>query len=261
MKTHHLIMLVFVFATHLWAKDQNLTAELEASKCKTEVQKKLGDHLLKHFWYNASISVPEKSLIPVNEFRDTASKKVYYFWNDTKTSHLIEMDMLTHKQTLTEWSADTKCTAKTVATKMIRSAPVKLTGKFNDQELFKLLGKNKNGLIYVWSPYMPLSVDAIENIQAAADMNHLPLTILLDGKAGLKDAKAWADKKSFIKPEYMTQVSSNEMFDRSMQVHYPILFYYNDQFLSNRTYIGHKEKNIYDLWIKTEIDQTQKELK
>ena len=256
-----MVVLLLGYLDTAYAVSGNLNKELSSSKCSAEVSNRIDKKLKKYLWTYSTVSIPNKPLYTSVQLRNTADKKVYEFWNDKKTSVLVELNMADGKQTVTTWNAEKKCEASVSHKPVLRFQYEKLTGAFDDKSLFQLINTNKNGLIYVWSPYMPLSVEAVANISKAAEMNKLPLKILVDGKASLSAAKEWAKKNNNIKPEFLTQVSSRELFSRSMTVHYPILFYYNDKFISNRTYIGHKETDIYDLWIKQEMSNLNEELK
>ena len=256
-----MVVLLLGYLDSAHAVSDNLNKELNNSKCLTQVTTKVDKKLQKYLWTYSSVSIPNKPLYTSVQLRNTAEKKVYEFWNDKNISTLVELSMADGKQTVTTWNAEKKCEAITSNKPILRFNYDKLAGSFNDKSLFELINSNQSGLIYVWSPYMPLSVEAVANISKAAELNKLPLKILLDGKASMLAAKEWAKKNNSIKPEFLTQVSSRELFNRSMAVHYPILFYYSDKFISNRSYIGHKETEIYDLWIKQEMSNLKEELK
>ena len=49
-----------------------------------------------------------------------------------------------------------------------------------DRDLSRLVNKNSQGLIYVWSPGMPLSVRGISEIRRVANDLNLPLKIVVD---------------------------------------------------------------------------------
>lgn len=142
-------------------------------------------------------------------------------------------------------------------------APVKLPQvektAYTDSDLKKTLGEHKWGVIYIWSPYMPLSVKAIREIKAAVKNKGGHVTILLDGKASLDEAKKWM-KKEKLNMEELTQVGAYELYERDITLHYPITLIYADGFLSNRSYVGHKSSKIFEKWIEIELAEIKKDM-
>ena len=256
-----IIACVVVSATRFAFANENLDNLLKNAACSGEVNKALDEKLKKQFWINTFISLPAKSLMDGVHFRDSAAQKAYYLWNENDATFYVETALNNKWQTVNKWEKEKGCKAVQSKKPLLKFKFQQFPGSFNDDKLFSLLKTHQRGVIYVWSPYMPLSVEGIENAVKAAARNELPITVLLDGKASLKDAQQWKDKFKFMKPEYFEQVSANELFSRNMAVHYPIMFYYDSKFISNRTYIGHKSEDIFDQWMKLEIENTRKDLK
>jgi len=102
------------------------------------------------------------------------------------------------------------------------------TKGFTDQSLAKVLQDNAKGLLYSWSPGMGYSVEGIKAIREVADEMKLPLTLLLDPKANLVEAKNALNKAGIKNVELLTNQSMDLRF-RNTLMHFPNLVMYRDQ--------------------------------
>jgi hypothetical protein len=67
--------------------------------------------------------------------------------------------------------------------------------QFNDQRLEKHLKRHPQGMIYIWSPYMPLSVKGLAEAKAVAKKNNLSFLSLLDPYAHRPKLNVLASEK------------------------------------------------------------------
>ena len=191
------------------------------------------------------------------EFRDTRTNKSYKVYTRSKETFYSEMTIGAATQQITSWNAAKAC-QKSEFSADVKTPPVPKKG-FTDKELKAALKKNKQGLIYVWSPYMPLSVEGLHEIKDAAKKLKMNLTILQDGKAKASESAKWVTQKRVLASE-LTPVASSELYARQVQLHYPVLYIYKDGFLSNRSIVGHKQADTYEKWVSEEVAQLQKDL-
>lgn len=114
-----------------------------------------------------------------------------------------------------------------------------------DKELKKMMGQ-KRGLIYLWSPNMPLSVRGIKQIEKAARDLKLKLIVIMDEKAR---RVAHLD----IEQKYQVQASSFELKMRNAYLHFPTLLAFDKGVIKNKIKYGYEntsgyKNNIKDIW-------------
>jgi hypothetical protein len=112
-------------------------------------------------------------------------------------------------------------------------APATSLGKadFQDNDLEKLLKISKKtqqkGLIYVWSPHMPLSLRGVHEAQKVTTTKKIALTVLLDPYADLVTASKVASRESFPK-SYLRRIESRILLEKNMTLHFPSAIPYRD---------------------------------
>ncbi|HXH29183.1 MAG TPA: hypothetical protein VNJ01_00050 [Bacteriovoracaceae bacterium] len=124
------------------------------------------------------------------------------------------------------------------------SQPSSMALGFTDTDLRTLLAKNTEGLIYVWSPSLPLSVEGRAEIQKVADESSLPVTFLID-------------PNSVESPHPDPKVISTELRLLGGTRHYPALFFYKDGQLTSHAHIGRRVNNEWSFIIKQERKKTK----
>ncbi len=95
---------------------------------------------------------------------------------------------------------------------------------FTDEKLDRLLdhGKGK-GMIFLWSPHMPYSLKAVDEIRKAAKELEVPVEFVLDSSADPKAAKSDADKLKIP----VLRNDSLELSQRGMELHFPSMLVYS----------------------------------
>ncbi len=113
-----------------------------------------------------------------------------------------------------------------------------------DVEIRRFVEKNSQGLIYVWSPRMPLSQEGIKEIQSAAKQLKLPLLVLMEKDISPTEKEKLSKK---LGPLVVTDVDSFEFKMRNVSQHYPaIISFKNKKILSGVKY-GHEKADRYQL--------------
>lgn len=258
MKT--VLITALLFASSARAADSvNLIEQMKQTACREQVKAKIGEKLRRQAWMPIAISQPRKPLAYGVTFRDTASQKAYRVWSNKSLTNFAEMDLKNRQQKISTFDYKNDC-KEVVATEPMKSYPPVAKGGFDDAALRQTMAKNPWGVIYVWTPYMPLSVEAIKNIKEAVKAKGGDVKVVMDPWADPAEAKKWAAKK-MISAEDMTPATSDELIAREMRLHYPITYIYKDGFVSNRDYVGWKSAPTYAQWIDTELAQLSKDMK
>jgi hypothetical protein len=108
----------------------------------------------------------------------------------------------------------------------VAKVPKDFTDKDLDQILKTSLSKKTQGLIYVWSPHMPLSIRGVREAERIAKEKKLKLIILLDPYSNLSAAQQISRKEKF--PEtYLARLESRKLLRKEMTVHFPSLIVFN----------------------------------
>ena len=96
---------------------------------------------------------------------------------------------------------------------------------FDDSDLSALVASGDPGVILVWSPHMPLSVDAYPEMVRAAAALDLPLTVLLDPLADVDYARDVA-RTAAMPPMTLRSFHSVELAFRNATLHAPSVLVY-----------------------------------
>ncbi len=124
--------------------------------------------------------------------------------------------------------------------------------EFSDGDLANLVESNKNGIIYTFGPQMPLSLDGIKEIRAAAKKSGLKLTLLLPSKSSMKELKELLKKKK-IEVDSLVVSNSMELSYRGAFLHLPSVLTYHNKQLARRARPGHEKSYYYEKYLEKEM--------
>ena len=118
---------------------------------------------------------------------------------------------------------------------------------FTDSSLDSLLSTNGRGLIYVWSPRMPLSVKGMEEARAAATSLGLAFTALA---AQANEAEL---RELHVPLANQRRLESLELVYRNATIHYPTVVLYNQKRIIDGAYPGYKNRATYELYAREKL--------
>ena len=113
----------------------------------------------------------------------------------------------------------------------------------NDDKSLKRKIAKKNGLIYIWSPQMPLSYRGINSILTAAKKKNIDVTIYMDPTARLPINHPY-------KKEYLNRIDSFDLKMRDAYMHLPALFAYKNGQMMDPVKYGYEMPEGYEKDIK-----------
>jgi len=99
---------------------------------------------------------------------------------------------------------------------------------FSNSDLAKIIDKNKTGIIYVWSPHMPFSVDGIVRIKKVAENLQIPLEFLVDPNAHPHSLSVAYAKQANNLQLPLLSMKAQDLMQLGGLNHYPVLFIYKD---------------------------------
>ena len=130
-----------------------------------------------------------------------------------------------------------------------RARKITSTPELENQDIQKIIKESKNGVIYIWSPEMPYSVKAIEQIEKATKKMNVKLDILLSPNSDFNLAKKAANKHKLPK-SYLRRHVSEELHHRGIDLHYPSLITYKNYSLNRFARYGYETHKYYSHYLK-----------
>jgi hypothetical protein len=118
---------------------------------------------------------------------------------------------------------------------------------FSDDALRDLLRRNARGMIYVWSPGMPLSINGLAEARAAAQALRVSFTaVVADARPGEIDSLRQVPRlSSLISPADTRAMESVELVYRNATVHFPAVVLYRDGAMLDAVIPGYKGRDTY----------------
>lgn len=114
-----------------------------------------------------------------------------------------------------------------------------LRNAFTDESLDSLLTTNNRGLIYVWSPRMPLSIKGLTEARAAAKSMGIAFTAL-----SAESIDADFDALAIPAVDRM-RMESIELVYRNATIHYPSVLLYDNSRIVDGVFPGYKSRDTY----------------
>lgn len=232
-------------------------------------------------WYPIAASEPRKNLMTGIAFRNTITRKAIKIYTDKKTTTLLEIDITGKRLSKSVFTPGRvhpneplRATLGSRACSPVNTDHRSKTfdehtsseaygeDSFTDAKLYEVIGKPADkywGVIYLWSPAMPLSVEGIREIKNAMATlgNNGKLVVLADGRVDYADVRKALELNKVDGAEVM-QIASEELIDRGATLHYPAAIVFKDGFLSNKKYIGYKPGPSFARFIKKDLGDLDK---
>lgn len=134
-----------------------------------------------------------------------------------------------------------------------RTRPAVAPPRFTDADLVGLLGGTRRGVIYVWSPHMPLSADAIAPMTAAALALGLAVELVLDPAADRAFATRIAAERG-LPSSALRAADSVELQFRDLLIHAPSVQVYAGGRLLGSAYPGGHTADEYTAYFRRVLD-------
>lgn len=117
---------------------------------------------------------------------------------------------------------------------------------FTDEALRSLVRANARGMVYVWSPGMPLSIDGLAEARAAATALGVSFTaVVADARPGELEALKRTRLGSLFTHADARAMESVELVYRNATVHYPAVVLYRDGAMLDAVIPGYKGRETY----------------
>lgn len=140
------------------------------------------------------------------------------------------------------WSAS--CAAAETA----RDRPRVPEPRFDDHDLQRLVGASGRGVIYLWSPHMPLSVDGFRSLRVAAEARGLAVQAVLDPAADRAFAAA-SLAAAGLPATALRVADSVELLFRDVALHAPSIQAYGGGHLRGSAFPGYHSAEEYGAFL------------
>lgn len=151
---------------------------------------------------------------------------------------VTELRRVSVHETLVATFNEDECRPKTYIIRR-RYDPAVMRASFSDEMLRSVVRSNSAGIIYVWSPGMPLSVDGLKEARAAAEAMDIAFT------AVVADADGVPLNGSRLKADGTRPMESLELVYRGGTLHYPAVVLYRGGTMLDGVIPGFKTRDTY----------------
>jgi len=138
--------------------------------------------------------------------------------------------------------------ASCVVAETTRDRPRVPEPRFDDDDLRRLVQGNGRGVIYLWSPHMPLSVDGFRSLRAAADARGLAVHAVLDPAADRAFAAASLTAAG-LSATALRVADSVELTFRDLVLHAPSVQVYGGGQLRGSAFPGYHSPEEYGVFL------------
>jgi hypothetical protein len=244
MKTPAWAILAILVAVPSWAADNDsdqelpIETQLKNAHCGEQILASLGEWESRREWVQAAPTMDGARV-----FR-TPTQKVGTWLEVTvfPDGRINTAKMSAEMYARVDWFAD-DCAPK-IAVSTNKYDKKRMAKAFTDAELAKEIQENKSGLIYAWSPHMPLSIQGYELARKAAEKAKVRFIPVLDPYAeGRKVASDGGGKKG-------KAIESLDLLLRGMTIHFPSALVFHNGRITSRLLPGLAAGEGYDQFIK-----------
>jgi len=163
----------------------------------------------------------------------------------------IETARLTPEgQTLVRWNP--KTCARETAEIPSNYDVTRMAENFGDSDLRQLVKAYDRGIVYTWSPHMPLSIKALRLLRIAAAKFGMTVFPVLDPDAD-RNAAEYAVKRAGWDVSALRRIESIELFERGMAIHFPSALVFAGGKIRGEIIPGAKEELLYEQLIALEL--------
>jgi hypothetical protein len=124
---------------------------------------------------------------------------------------------------------------------------------FNDADLVNYIKSHDYGIIYFWSPQMPLSLEGIKEIDRVAKKLNIPILYLADPKSKKRELLEIVNKNNLPIPRPILRLSSIDLILRGASLHYPGLISFQKGEIKRQARYGHELDYVYAEYLESEF--------
>ena len=139
---------------------------------------------------------------------------------------------------------ESSCTPRTAVRVRSYNAD-SMRNTFTDTSLDSLMRVNARGMVYVWSPRMPLSVTGLTEARAAAQMLGISFTAVVAETNDAELRELTTRVPNVISANDEQRMESLELVYRNANIHYPTALFYQDGRIVDGVFAGYKNRETF----------------
>jgi hypothetical protein len=156
----------------------------------------------------------------------------------------------------TTWvSFDRQCGMSSTIT--ATELPAARRDALSDDELRQILASARQGVVYLWSPHMPLSVDGYPSVREVADRLGITFIGLLDPMAD-SDYASNVAAAAGLPSDALRTFRSVELMARQLTLHAPSLLVFSEAEFKGVALPGYRETAMYEAVIRRQLAEGPK---
>lgn len=246
-----LLLSAFLSAMALAAPESHQKLELSKVKCGSQALSLLKEWKAQDEWRLkfTENENDKKFQAPTEQF----GKWVQVHYKNQKDLELVQFSEATTVQVSFDSDCKSQAVVKT-AKSPGKPEPKSLQGisYFRDSDLEKVMASGKPAILFLWSPQMQISIEALREINEAAKKLKVPLYALVEPNADLKSALSVAGKLKIPKSQVFV-FDSFELTLRDFRLHFPSLIVVNQGKFKSPVQKGHETAGIYEDYVRTHL--------
>ncbi len=122
----------------------------------------------------------------------------------------------------------------------------------SDSDIQRLVATKKDGIIYIWAPEMPYSIEGIKEIEESAKKMKVNLTVLLSPVSDEQFARKVIKQKK-LDTKFLKRHESRELHLRGVDLHYPSIITYKKAKLNRYARHGYEPEKFFTSYLKQEF--------
>jgi len=245
------LFILFILSQALAAPELHQKLELSKFSCGAKALSVLQEWQALDEWKMKFTENPEEK-----KFQSPTAQFGKWVQVHFKSKKDLELIQFSEKSSLIlQFDSNCKSQAQVKASKTSSSsAGQSLSGIpfFRDSDIEKIFKSEKSGILFLWTPQIQVSIEALKEVQAAATKLKVPLYALVDPNSDLKSALKVAQKLKVPR----SQIFIFDSFDltlRDFRLHFPSLIVVSKGKYSSPVQRGHETAAIYEDYIRTHL--------
>lgn len=188
-------------------------------------------------------AVPPPRLDATASVRHWPTRRLGTWLTEVRGAETVALLRVTPSRlTRLEWSAG--CEVRTDDT----ARPAVEAPRFSDADLEALVASGSAGVLYVWSPHMPLSVDGYRALAAAAGARGVSIHVMLAPGADRAFARASLSRGG-LPPEALRVADAVELHYRDVHLHTPAVLAFAKGHIAGDAWPGYHSADEYGAFL------------
>jgi hypothetical protein len=246
LRKRSVFLFFFFLSSTSWSVQESTL--LKGNSCRAEITRVLGGWEKRRNWFLdlGIIDLAKTYLTPTQEIG---------VWLELRIGARGKAEVIRqtpNKKERFTWGELPNCQAKYKVSEF-RFDSERMRKSFSDDHLRLIVQKAKRGIVYAWSPSMPLSFQGAKDIVKVGEKLGLQVFFALDPHAEEETARRSLISIPGADLEALRRIESYELFYRGVGVHYPAIIVFENGKIKGQSIPGVKRPDVYEELVKREL--------